>query len=224
MSRGDIVTWLNADDCWVAPEAVHQAVEYLQAHRDVDVVYGESVWIDEHSKIIRPGYWKPWDLAFALEWCNHCIPQPAAFMRRQIMERVGWLDTSFISKKDHELWLRIGLVGTIHHVPIPWAQERACPGYLAKRGDITAAACVALTEKFFRLPHVPPLLMEKKSRALSAAYLRGAWYAAKDGGHYGLALSSILKGLKLHPGNVRLILHYMRCQITKRLRINPRPC
>jgi len=222
MSRGDILAWLNADDCWVVPQAVTQAVEYLQAHQSVDVVYGESVWLNERGDVIGAGYWREWDLDFALEWCNHCIPQPAAFIRRQIVERVGWLDVSFISKKDHELWLRIGLSGTIRHVPMVWAQERACPGTWGRRGDITAAACLALTEKFFRLPDVPVSLEKKKDRAMSAAYLRGAWYAVKDGAYYGLALRYILKGLRRYPGNVRLLWHYVRCRIVKWLWVIPR--
>jgi hypothetical protein len=63
-------------------------------------------------------YLHEWDLEYAVEHCDHCIPQPAAFIRRRILEKVGWLDTAYISKKDHELWLRIGLAGVIRHIPV----------------------------------------------------------------------------------------------------------
>ena len=40
-ARGEIFAWLNADDIYL-PGAVRTAVEYLAAHPDIDVVYGEA--------------------------------------------------------------------------------------------------------------------------------------------------------------------------------------
>jgi len=148
MSKGEILAWLNADDVWAVPDAVSKAVEYLQAHPEVDVVYGDCGAIDAEGNLVSMSYLHEWDLGYAVEFCDHCIPQPAAFIRREILEKVGWLDVKFVSKKDHELWLRIGLAGNIRHIPIVLANARACPGYMAQQGDITAAACVALTKKF----------------------------------------------------------------------------
>jgi glycosyltransferase involved in cell wall biosynthesis len=217
MSRGEILAWLNADDCWVVPDTVSQAVAYLQANPEASVVYGQSAWIDRDGRVVGPGYWKPWDLTYAVERCFHCIPQPAAFLRRRIVEQVGWLDTAFVSKKDHELWLRIGLVGTIRHVPVVWAYERACPGYLAKRGDITAHACVALTEKFFTLPNVPLVLQRRRRVALSGAYLRAAQLALIYGRHYRLALAYASRGLWLHPWNLHHGIRWGLRQVAERL-------
>lgn len=184
MSRGEILAWLNADDIWAVPRTVSQAVSYLQDHLDVDVVYGDASNIDIEGNFIEMSYLRKWDLGYAVEYCDHCIPQPAAFMRRNILEQVGWLDVKFISKKDHELWLRIGLVGTIRHVPLLFAQERACPGYMAARGDVTASACIELTKKFFTLPNIPDKIRKRKQRAFSNSYLRGIDYAFTDGRHW----------------------------------------
>lgn len=208
MGRGEILAWLNADDCWAHPRVVSEAMDVLRAQPDVDVIYGESARIDQDGRLLGPGYWRRWDLREALTRCHYTIPQPAAFMRRTIIEQVGWLDTNFLSKKDHELWLRIGLRGTIRHVPKLWALERACPGTWATRGDITAAACIALTKKFFTLPDVPPALQHCKRTALSNSYLRGAYYAAREGKHLRLALRYAMTGLWLYPPNVRSGVRY----------------
>ncbi len=210
MSRGDILAWLNADDVWAVPNAVSQAVAYLQAHPEVDVVYGDCGAIDAEGNLVGMSYLHEWDLEYAVEYCDHCIPQPAAFTRRRILEKVGWLDVSFISKKDHELWLRIGLIGNIRHIPVLLAYARACPGYMAQRGDITAAACVALTRKFYSLPNVPESLGKKKKRAISNAYLRGMDYAWQDGCHWKTIFIYALRATLADPTNARNALRRLR--------------
>lgn len=217
MSSGGIVAWLNADDCWAVPDAVSEAVAYLETRPDVDVVYGQVERIDKQGSVIGPGYWKRWDLHYAVERCDHCIPQPAAFIRRAIAQQVGWLDAQFQSKKDHEFWLRVALAGKIEFVPRVWAQERVCPGYLAHRGDITARACVALTKKFFSLPGVPDSLRRRERMALSCAYLRGARYAALEGGHYWFALRYGFMGLSIWPANAASVSRYALRKLLERL-------
>jgi glycosyltransferase involved in cell wall biosynthesis/SAM-dependent methyltransferase len=210
MGQGEILAWLNADDMWEVPGAVSQAVAYLQDHPEVDVVYGDCGAIDAEGNLVGMSYLHEWDLEYAVEHCDHCIPQPAAFIRRRILERVGWLDTNFISKKDHELWLRVGLIGNIRYIPVLLAHARSCPGYLAMRGDITAAACVALTKKFYTLPNVPANLGKMKRRAISNAYLRGMDYAWQDGRHWKTVFTYALYAVLANPGNARNVFRRLK--------------
>lgn len=202
MSTGEILAWLNADDVWEIPRAVSRAVEYLRANPEVDVVYGDCGDMDLDGNVVGMSYLHKWDLEYAVEYCDHCIPQPAAFLRRRIVEKVGYLDRDFNdSKKDHELWLRIGLVGTIHYLPVLFAHARNGPGYMASRGDITARACVRLTRKFFTLPDVPERIRKKKRRAISNAYLKGLDYAFSDGGHWSTMVACALRAITSDPTN-----------------------
>lgn len=50
-AHGDIFVWLNADDTFL-PGAIRKAVDFLERHPDVDVVYGEGWWIDEEGRTI----------------------------------------------------------------------------------------------------------------------------------------------------------------------------
>jgi glycosyltransferase involved in cell wall biosynthesis len=206
MSSGEILAWLNADDVWAAPNAVNVAVDYFNQHPEVDVVYGDCGAIDGEGRFTGLSYLREWNLAYAVEHCDHCIPQPAAFMRRKILEKVGWLDVSFISKKDHELWLRIGLAGQIQHIPYLLAHARACPGYMSERGDVTAEACVKLTKKFFTLPDVPNNLRSMQRRALGNAYLRGMDYAWQDGRYWRVILPYALRAASLNPPEIGSVL------------------
>lgn len=221
MSRGEVLAWLNADDVWVVPGAVRTAVDYLAAHPDTDVVYGDCGAIDADGELAGMSYLHPWDLEYAVEFCDHCIPQPAAFMRRSVLEKVGWLDTSFVSKKDHELWLRIALAGSIEYLPVLLAHARITPGYMALRGDVTAAACVALTRKFFTLPDVPAGLRSKRKLALSNAYLRGMEYAWQDGRHWRVVLAYGARAALLELSNAQSVLRRVAAYAGVRGHLSP---
>jgi len=201
MSRGVILAWLNADDVWIVPNAVREVVAYLQEHPETDVVYGDCGAIDAEGTVIGMSYLHEWNLAYAVEYCDHCIPQPAAFIRRGILEKVGWLDTDFYQKKDHELWLRIGLLGKIQHFPYLVAHARRIKG-LSFEGESAAAACIQLTRKFFSLPGVPEKLQKKKKRSLSNSYLRGTNYALAGGSRGGLILAYTFRAIITDPSNM----------------------
>lgn len=185
MSKGEILAWLNADDCYVIPDAVRKVGDYLENNPGVDVAYGDCALINEHGKIVSDIIKsRKWDLAYAVKYCDFIIPQPASFMRRSILEKVNWLDPEFHYGKDHELWLRIGLVGNIQHIPIHVAYVRNCLG-LSQHGIPVSDAKVNLTKKFFTFTDLPMPLGSKtfRRRALSNAYLVGSSYAW-DGGRF----------------------------------------
>jgi len=210
MSRGQVLAWLNADDVYAAPDVVWKAVKFLEENPGADLVYGDYAFVDEEGKVIsdilRP---RRWDLFRAVKYCDWTIPQPASFIRRGVLEKVNWLDPSFIQKKDHELWLRIGLAGTIRYTPGVFAYARDCPG-ISQKGDEVAWACVRLTENFFAFPNLPVPLQRAqfRRRALSNAYLVGALYAfpGVNGGHRRMAVKYLLKACALDFLNVPFIL------------------
>lgn len=177
MSEGEILAWLNADDLYVVPDAISKAVAYLQQNPQVDVVYGDSSPIAENGEVIS-GVIKPleWDLTKAVKYCQYIIPQAASFMRRSILEKVGWLDAEFVNGKDHELWLRIGMAGMIKYAPFHIAFVRKGQG-LSQRLDMGAAK-VRLTEKFFLQPDLPAPFNSPqfKRRAMSNSFLVGGIY------------------------------------------------
>jgi glycosyltransferase involved in cell wall biosynthesis/2-polyprenyl-3-methyl-5-hydroxy-6-metoxy-1,4-benzoquinol methylase len=176
MSKGGILAWLNADDVWVVPDAVSEAVAYLQARPEVDVVYGDCGKIDPLGNWVGMSYLHEWDLEYAVEHCDHCIPQPAAFMRRSVVEKVGWLDTHFIIM-DCDLWYRIGLVGTIKHIPVLLAHARRHPSFWHSKSHIVADDCVRIIGKVLNNPALPAKFAAIRRRTISNAHLRAMDYA-----------------------------------------------
>jgi glycosyltransferase involved in cell wall biosynthesis len=187
LARGDILAWLNADDLWHTPEAVAHVMEYFRGHPGADVVYGDCGAVDEQGVQVGYSYLRPWNLEHAVLHCDNCIPQPAAFIRRRILDRVGLLDTRFHQKKDHELWLRIAAHGgQFHYLQGLLAHARAIRG-LSFDGVTAAPACVQLTEHFFanllaKLPDEARRPLQRlRLSALSNAHLRAIDYARADG-------------------------------------------
>ena len=102
-ATGEIFAWLNADDTYL-PGAVRTGVEYLIAHPDVDVVYGEGYWTDEDGAVISRYPTLPYD---ARTWERDCfICQPASFIRASSYRRCG-LDPDVNQSFDYDLWIRM---------------------------------------------------------------------------------------------------------------------
>jgi glycosyltransferase involved in cell wall biosynthesis len=152
-SRGHILAWLNADDRW-APGAVSAAVECFQEDAEADVVYGDCLIIDAEGQLLERRQPPDWDLNYAVESCHHMIDQPAAFMRRAIVQRVGWLYPAWFH--DWELWRRVSLAGgKIKRVPRLLGCARVRVDDSQYRPEILIDGLVGLTKRFFSLPGVP---------------------------------------------------------------------
>lgn len=106
-ARGEILAWLNADDTF-EPGAVREAVEFLAGHPDVDVVYGDGMWIGEDGRPIRKYPSMPFDAGVLERDCFIC--QPAAFIRAAAYRECP-LDPAQRMSFDYDLWIRMAAKG-----------------------------------------------------------------------------------------------------------------
>ncbi len=108
-ATGEIVAYLNSDDLY-CPHAIRRAVEFLTAHPDVGIIYGDFSVVDEtsrvrHACVVPP----PFSLSRLLLW--NLIPQPTAFVRREILDVTGPFDVTLHFCMDYDLWVRAALGG-----------------------------------------------------------------------------------------------------------------
>lgn len=121
-AKGKYMAWLNADDR-LKPGAVRAAVEFLEAHPQVGMVYGDADFIDANGRVIGRFAARQTDYARLLQGYVH-IPQQAAFWRAALWWQAGPLDQNLNFAMDYDLWVRLAKISKLHYHPQPWAEFR----------------------------------------------------------------------------------------------------
>lgn len=104
-AQGEIIGIQSSDDLYL-PGAISVAVEFLQAHPDVALVYGDVDLIDENSQVIGRDVLTAFDLKHYLGRFTY-IPQPSAFFRADVVERTGGWREEVSYSADADFWMRI---------------------------------------------------------------------------------------------------------------------
>jgi glycosyltransferase involved in cell wall biosynthesis len=121
-ARGEILAWLNSDDTY-QPQAIADAVAFLQARPEVGMVYGDANLIDESGLVIGKFPARQTDYRRLKRGYVH-IPHQAAFFRASIWRQVGPLDPTFYFAMDYDLWVRIARLALVQYEPHWWANFR----------------------------------------------------------------------------------------------------
>lgn len=172
-ATGEILHWLNSDDL-LAPGAVSQGVAALQAHPDVDVVYTDFDQLTQETGSIER--YKVWAVDFPILLKDNCIPQPTAFFRSSLLDRIGPLDEELHIALDWEFWLRAARVGKLLYLPgKSWAVLRGHSA--AKTTALThkmGEDYLRVLDKFYQGADLPP----EAQKVRREAYARAYWFMA----------------------------------------------
>lgn len=105
---GEILAWLCADDYYF-PNILERVEKIFLTHPEIDVVYGNAVFVDENGHFL--GYFPALDRDISVITQKCCICQPSCFIRRQAFERIGSLNTELHYIMDWDLWTRLYISG-----------------------------------------------------------------------------------------------------------------
>jgi glycosyltransferase involved in cell wall biosynthesis len=122
MAKGEILGWLGADDIYT-PDAIGKVVEFFQDKPDAFFVSGACDVIDEKGNFVRKLKSKDFDLYEAINDACY-ISTPAAFYRKELVDRVGLFDTTLHSC-DLDYWIRAGKLFKMPRTEALLAQFRA---------------------------------------------------------------------------------------------------
>lgn len=117
MTKGEIVTWLNSDDTFYDSTSVSKGIEYLIEHPDTGIVFGDSMFTEADGTEIKPT--RPvinFTYKKFISNCENSISQPSAFIRREVVSKVGELDPKFYYFMDWDFWMRAGIYFKIEHI------------------------------------------------------------------------------------------------------------
>lgn len=106
--EGDIWACLNTDDLYY-PGIIDLVVKEFNKNPEIDVVYGYPDMIDEMGNFLHTLYLPEFDLEF-LVLRGYCLTilQPASFLRKRVLDKVGYFDIQYRYASDYDYFIRVG--------------------------------------------------------------------------------------------------------------------
>jgi glycosyltransferase involved in cell wall biosynthesis len=198
-AQGEFVAWINSDDVYL-PGAFREAVNVLVENPEAGMVYGDGIMVGSSLEVLDKHTYPQLDLVDLLSF--EVLLQPAVFMRKRVLDRVGYLNPEYHLILDHELWVRIASHFPILHVPSFWALERTHP---QAKTIALADQFVEEAEKLIRDAEVtdPLRLVVAQNRRRIIAGL-GVFTARRliDAKYHRQALKRITLSIFQHPSTV----------------------
>jgi glycosyltransferase involved in cell wall biosynthesis len=195
-ARGEFVGWLNSDDLYL-PGTVSRAVKAFQSHLDAGLVYGDAQSIDADGKPFNRMGARQYSLTDLLAF--NIICQPAAFMRRSVLEQVGYLDPAYHLLMDNLLWMCMAKEAPIVYIPQTWAAARYHDQAKNRtRGAAYGQEARALIADLKSRPDFSGLIRSDEKRILAGVERFNAFYLT-DAGHPWEALHSYGRAFCFHP-------------------------
>ncbi len=116
MAKGSIVAWLNSDDVY-EPGCVSKAVEAFESNDRLGLLYGDGWIIDEKSRKRKVfEYTQEFDYWKLVNFWDY-IMQPAAFFKKDALQKVGYLDEKLHYCMDWDLWIKLASVSEVRYLP-----------------------------------------------------------------------------------------------------------
>lgn len=173
---GEILAWLNDDDRY-EPCAIEEAVDALAQSPEAGMVYGAWRSVDSAGLPMGSmGAVAAFDFTEAAAGFICPVPQPAAFVRRSVVGRVGWLDLRLRYCMDFDLWLRVALEAPVVAVNRCWAVNtmHADTKSYAQAGSL-AEDYLRCVENLYASPKLSSALRKRRKEARACARLRACW-------------------------------------------------
>jgi glycosyltransferase involved in cell wall biosynthesis len=200
-AEGEVVAYLNSDDIYLSG-TMQQALLYMMDHEDVDIVYGDCLVTDAEGR--TTGVWRsrPFDLFGEL--CLNSINQPTVFMKRRVLDLVGYFDEELRYTMDIDYWFRAAMLVKFSYLPIELAAFRIAedsktgisliPFAMERRGVL---------DRFFR-SYAESDVAKWRNRVFSWDHYRAGSQLYSDN-ERGMARGEFIKGIRLEPFSLKTL-------------------
>ena len=195
-AHGEFVGWLNSDDVY-QPGAISAAVGVFGSHPEAAVVYGDALAIDAEGMSFNLMQSRQYSLVDLMAF--NIICQPAAFIRRSVLQQVNYLNPAYHLLMDHLLWIDMGKVAPLVYVPQTWAAAR----YHDQAKNRSRGAAYGLEAKVLiadlkSRPEYAEIIAANEKRIMAGVNRFDAFYLT-DAGQLGGALRAYGRAFRLHP-------------------------
>jgi glycosyltransferase involved in cell wall biosynthesis len=178
-STGEIIGWINSDDI-LMPGAINAVTKILLENPEVDLVYGDNVYLDEYSvqSVILRG--EAIEYKKMLRTLHVPMPQPGCLMKRKTLDKVGYLNAKWRVLLDRDYFVRIGLVGKTYYYPSVLAGFRlhGSSKTISERKS-WVNELPEMYREFFIRDDLPSEIKKLKRETISSAYFAAAQFAIK---------------------------------------------
>lgn len=153
-ARGWYIARQDADDISL-PSRFSRQVQYLDEHRETQLLGTQCIYIDAHGTRIGETRHPISDIT--IRWCflaDNAIAHPSAMFRRALIEHTGlYYDTSLRYAQDYDLWVRMAEHGGVANLDEPLIQYRIHPASISlqRRQEQQAIANQIATRQLVRL-------------------------------------------------------------------------
>lgn len=202
-ATGDLVAFLDSDDLWL-PTKLEQSVDFLTTNRDVRIVYGPMMPIDESGHPL-PGRTKPCIQGWITQalFCSSFVHVPTIVTWRDVLTESGGFNPSLPVCEDYELWLRLSVRMPFGLIEEPLALRRLHRCRLSKeRMDRNLLVKSRVLREFYESGAADDKLDPGVARDRLAKVLHAAARAALREGRYQQALQLCRESR--HYGSSRL--------------------
>lgn len=156
-ATGDILCWLCSDDL-LENGALLEIGLLFAKDPHLRVVYGDTLFIDESSRVTRHYKTFPFNRWIFLN-TEQYTPQPSTFWRREIYNAVGGVNPDARIMPDGELFLKFSELTELTYVRRVWSRMRIYPGIMS---------VTRLPETRLKLEVLRESYYGKRSRAISS--------------------------------------------------------
>jgi glycosyltransferase involved in cell wall biosynthesis len=172
-STGDILAWLNSDDCYLQG-CIWTTVKEFSEQPLAGMIYSNVEIIDENDRYLNLFPWRCYNFDDQLTQ-KMTIPQPAVFWRREVMDRVGLLRPDLHYAMDYEYWIRIGRNFEIVGLEKPMAQFRqTTTSKGSARSSGWGPEYLKILDDIYSIRTIQPEILKLQSKAYAGAYYNGA--------------------------------------------------
>jgi glycosyltransferase involved in cell wall biosynthesis len=195
-ARGEFVGWLNSDDVYL-PGAVSAAVAVFKSNPAAGVVYGDALAIDAEGRSLNLMRSRQYSLLDLLAF--NIICQPAAFMRRSVLEQVDYLNLDYHLLMDNLLWINMAATAPLIHVPQVWASARYHDQAKNRTGGASyGREAKMLVDDLKTQPEFSGIIKDNEKRIVAGLNRFDAFYLT-DAGQSREALRAYGRSFRLRP-------------------------
>lgn len=192
---GDYFLILNADDM-LLPGAIRLLVHYItNLPSSILCVYPDWQVITEDNNVKTNVYCREYDFRYMVKH-HTCLPSVGTLFRSETIKLIGYRDCSFQWLGDFDYWLRLGLAGSMAHVPQTLASWRHRTGQASQdKSALRAAEHIRIIKKFYRQCDPVPELLKVQHEAECWSYIVAASVTDKPKE----SIKYLMTALRLYP-------------------------